>query len=129
VIVVSFITSLSREAQGTDFRVIAETGGYGEVIRDLERQLAQALAGTFEIVAQRDYTRAFLRITVNRESFTRDGSLFRFDGSVGEFLDLDGHETGNFVTVMLSIDPTPTQDGQTVGVLRMERFVRLSPAV
>ena len=126
---VSFITRLSREAQGTDFRVIADIGGYGEAIRELERHLAQALAGSFELVAQRDYTRAFLRITVNRENFTRDGSLYRFDGAIGEFLDLDGQETGNFVTVMLSIDPTPSQEGQTVGVLRMERYVRLSPAV
>ena len=123
----NFIVSLPRGANGKDFRVIADYGGYAERINELEATLLHIFSATFTLTAQRDFTMLSMRVTVNRTTYSRDGVQVRFDGAVGELLDRGGRPTGNFYDLVLGIDPSITYAGQTVGVLRM-RDMRL-PAV
>lgn len=123
-----FITRLPREAQGKAFRVIADDGGYGASMADLERRLETSHQATFEITAQRDFRSVFMRVTVERDLVSRNGVSLRFDGAIGELLDYDGQPTGKLYEVLLSINPSISQAGETVGVLRMRRLGRLPKA-
>jgi hypothetical protein len=124
-----FISSLSREAEGKDFRVIVPPDGYREAIDDLMQVLSGPqgrLSAELAIDVQRDYSRAQLRLIINRATVTPDGNSVRFDGAVAEFLDEDGRGTGNFVEVLLGINIESSRPGDTAGVLRMQSVASIA---
>jgi hypothetical protein len=124
-----FVTSLSEEADGKDFRVIAEAGGYSEAVTFIVEQLRHSPYAELDVHAQRDYEKIYLKVYITRDTVSPHGNEFRFDGAIGELMDPDGRPTGNLYVVNLSIDPRSAQSGQTVGVLRMRRINSLPTAI
>lgn len=91
-----FIDCLPPEAENTRFTVMAPFGGLSDVVEDYLRGRTPHM----DFAIMRDFNQALIRVIPTSDGLGRQGDeVFLVAGALGIFLDEDGRETDNHVTL------------------------------
>lgn len=114
-----FLDRLPQEADSSvKYTILAPDRGYGASVEMLMTRETNSI----DVLVQRDDTRFLIRINPVPDQIIADPrrqGVYTFLGSVGQFLDYDGRETGRFISVFVYINTSVDLDGMPAGELRM----------
>ncbi|HET8689935.1 MAG TPA: hypothetical protein VFL81_00665 [Candidatus Saccharimonadales bacterium] len=114
-----FLDRLPQEVdKNAEYMLLAPDGGYGVHLEMFMRREVNFL----DVLAKRDDWRFLIRLYPVRNQVIEDSrrpGVYMLLGTMGEFLDYDGRETGRIVSVYVYISTLETHDGMPAGGLRM----------